>query len=427
MSGPANRLTRLVTALVPAGALARRLTAASLIASVGFGLYGSGSLLYFTRVAGLSLTQVGLGLSIAGAAGFAMSIPAGWAADRLGPRKVTVAMCCLQAAVLAVMLLSHGPAAFFVLICLLGIAEQAGNVARGALIARVVDKADRVRTMAAVRSTFNVGITLGALLAGIAFAVDTEVAYASLLVGTGVAAVLAAVVYRWVPEAPAAAAPRTRRLSLFADVPYTVVALFCGVVSISDTALAIGIPLWTVNFTAAPRPLAAWAIAVNTVLVVVLQVWASRGADSPARCGRLLIRALGAMTVACALLAATRHASAVVAGIVLIAGVVVLTFGELWMSAAGWGLRYGLAPDDRQGAYGGLFSLGSALRAMLGPAVLTALLQGMQAVGWLVLGGAFAIAAVTAGPLTRHAIVTRPRFGVVLEPASKGVVSGGAD
>ncbi len=404
-------MSGLVSRLLPAPGPTRFLAASSLVGSAGYGLYAAGSLLYFTRAVGLSIGQVGLGLSVAGVLAFAASVPVGRLADRLGPRTLTIGVSLLQVVLLICALFVTDLAEFLPLICLLGIAEQAGTVARGALVAAVVPQSDRVRTTAYLRSVFNVGVTAGTLLAGVAFAIDTPAAYAALLVGNAVTALLVGLTCLGLPAArPGPAGARRHRFAALTDLPYTALALFCGFGTVSDTVLVVGIPLWTAGYTDAPRPLAAWLIAVNTGMVIALQVRASRGADTPVRAGRVLTRAMWAVAVACGLLALSRQPSAAWSALVLAAGVVVLSVGELWLAAASWGLRYGLAPEHGQGEYGGVFSLGGSLRAMVGPALVTVLMQQLVSAGWLVLAAAFVVAALAARPLVGWAVRTRDRW-----------------
>ena len=56
----------LLTRVLPTTALARALSAQSILYAVGEGAFLTGSAVFFTRVVGLSAAQVGLGLTIAG-------------------------------------------------------------------------------------------------------------------------------------------------------------------------------------------------------------------------------------------------------------------------------------------------------------------------------------------------------------------------
>ncbi|MCW3842064.1 hypothetical protein ONA70_18355 [Micromonospora yasonensis] len=74
--------------LLPVAGPARTLALAQLANSIGDGAFLVTSALYFTQVVGLSPGQVGLGLSLAWAAGLLAGVPAGHAADRRDARTV---------------------------------------------------------------------------------------------------------------------------------------------------------------------------------------------------------------------------------------------------------------------------------------------------------------------------------------------------
>ncbi|NEB80761.1 MFS transporter, partial [Streptomyces sp. SID14478] len=67
---------------MPKPSRVRALFAAQLANSVGDGAYYVTSALYFTRVVGLSATQIGLALTLAWAIGAVAGVPLGALADR---------------------------------------------------------------------------------------------------------------------------------------------------------------------------------------------------------------------------------------------------------------------------------------------------------------------------------------------------------
>lgn len=75
----------------------RRLIAATLVNTLGNGVYAAVGALYLTRAAGLSVGQVGVGLTVAGLVGLVTSTPLGVVADRLGPNRAYVGFLILQA------------------------------------------------------------------------------------------------------------------------------------------------------------------------------------------------------------------------------------------------------------------------------------------------------------------------------------------
>src|SRR4051794_29238525 len=73
--------------LRPPSALAGRLAAQSLLFALGEGAFMTGSAVFFTQIVGLTAAQVGLGLTIAGAASFVAAWPMGRLVDRFGPKR----------------------------------------------------------------------------------------------------------------------------------------------------------------------------------------------------------------------------------------------------------------------------------------------------------------------------------------------------
>jgi dipeptide/tripeptide permease len=172
--------------------------------------------------------------------------------------------------------------------------------------------------------------------------------------------------------------------------------------------LTLALPLWLVGHTDAPRWLFSPLVLCNTLLVVALQVRASRGSET-VRGGALAVRrASFALAAACALYAAAAAGGTVAAAAVLAIAVVVHTAGELWQSAGGFGLSYGLAPDHAQGQYQGVFALGMNGSQALGPVILTTVCLGAGTPGWLGLGAVFAAAGLAMPVAARRALARRP-------------------
>ena len=86
------------------------------------------------------------------------------------------------------------------------------------------------------------------------------------------------------------------------------------------------------------------------------------------------------------------------AAALLVAAVAVMTFGELYQSAGGWGLSFALAPEHSRAEYFAAFSLGTSVQYIAGPALVTLGVVDHGTAGWLVLAVAFLAAGVLARP-----------------------------
>ena len=154
--------------LLPPTPLARRLSAQSMLYAIGDGAFFTGSAVFFTQIVGISAAQVGLGLSAALATSFVLAVPLGKLADRFGPKQTWAVAGFAGAGLFAVWPFVHGFAAFLAVAIALESVATAGRAARGAYAIDAFDREERVRSMAYMRASLNIGFTLGALIGGVA-------------------------------------------------------------------------------------------------------------------------------------------------------------------------------------------------------------------------------------------------------------------
>ncbi len=68
-----------------------------MLSAFGDGVFLTGSAVFFTQIVGLSAAQVGLGLTIAGVATFALAVPLGKLSDTYGAKRVWALASLLEA------------------------------------------------------------------------------------------------------------------------------------------------------------------------------------------------------------------------------------------------------------------------------------------------------------------------------------------
>jgi MFS family permease len=144
--------------LLPEPGTIRTLATATLINTIGSGLWLTSSALFLTRSVGLSIAQTGLALTLVALVNLVCSTPVGYLADRLGPRGVAIggatALGLLELGLLKVRSL----AGFLLVAAPMAVFDAAQRAARGALIGGAVPPDRRVYTRAYLRSVTNVGI-----------------------------------------------------------------------------------------------------------------------------------------------------------------------------------------------------------------------------------------------------------------------------
>jgi len=122
----------------------RVLALAQFTNSVGDGAFYACSALFFTRVVGLSATEVGLALTIGWATGMLAGVPLGMVADRFGARRTAVALALVTAVALSGFLVIRSFPLFATVVCLYAAAQGGLASARQALLADLVPPDERV-------------------------------------------------------------------------------------------------------------------------------------------------------------------------------------------------------------------------------------------------------------------------------------------
>jgi MFS transporter len=390
------------TGILPPPGPARRLALAHLADAAGNGLFLSGSAVYFTRVTGLSTTEVGLGLSAAGLAGAVGGVVLGRIADRRCPRTTLLVLLVAQALAFALYPAVHSPVAFLAVVVPLGFAEAGCGPVFGALVAHLAGPADRVVTRGRLRVLFNIGFAAGAGLAGVALAGPGRLV-AAIPAGNGASFLLAAALVTGIPRVAARTAACSAKRRALRDVAFLRIVALSGVLALHASTLLVALPLWTVTRTAAPRWIVPVLLLGNAGLVIAFQVRVTRRVSAVADAARAARMAAAAFTGGCALAALAGAAGRVGAVACLVGAVALLTGAEMAQSASGWALSYGLSPDDAHGEYQGVFALHMTAQMVVGPALLTGVAVAHGMAGWLVTAGLVTVAGGLMAPAVRAA------------------------
>jgi MFS family permease len=401
----------LVARIIPADRFGRLLVAASLADAVGTGLFTTGSVIFFVRWVHLTAQQVGLGLTLAGIVGSAALVPIGILADRFGARRLLVLLHLWRAAGYCVYIFIGNFAAFVIVVSLMAIADRAAPPVMQAIIAGTLPSTQRVRTSAHLRATKNVGFTLGTALAGLALQLGSRSAFNTLILADAGSFLVTALLVRALP-ARASLPPQGKdreknHATGLPDGRYLALTVLNGVLSLHETILAVGLALWLVGHTRAPQALLSILLALNTVLVVVLQTPFSRYASS-VRDAASTMRVSGLLlAVGCLLVSASGPVPSYVASLLLIGCAVVFTVAEMLQSVGAWELSMALAPEAAQGRYLAVFAFGRSLQFVVGPLLIATVITHAPVVGWGALAMLFVLVGLAAARValagTRHA------------------------
>ncbi|MGV9270928.1 MFS transporter [Kitasatospora sp. NPDC003701] len=421
----------------PGGRDGRIMLLAQFLDRAGTGVWAASSVLYFTFVTRLDAQQVGLLLGVAAVAGIAGSPLAGQLAERLPVRGLLIGCHLLRIGTMGLLLVCDSFAALLPVMALTCLGERAAKTLEMLFATRATG--DRRSTYQALtRSAANAGYALGAGVAAIGLAVGTGDAYRALVLGNALSfAVTAALVWRTreprgggrvtaragAPGVPGAAgaADREPAPSPWRDRGYLRFVLLDIPMSLDDSVLNVGLPLWLVNHTSAPHAFVPAFLVINTVLVVVLQLRVSARAEGPHRAAAAVTLYGAAMAAGCVVVAVGTGGGAWAASAALLVAAMLVTAAELMRSVSSWELAVSLAPERARASYLGVAGMAQSVQKSAGPLLLTGAVMVAGPAGWLTLGAAVAGLSVVQRRFCekRLAAMTAPAGRPVHSPASE--------
>jgi MFS family permease len=391
-------LGTLVRRFRPPSPLAGRLATQSLLFALGEGTFMTGSAVFFTQVVGLSAAQVGLGLTIAGVAGFVAAYPMGRLVDRFGPKRCWAVSAAGQASLFSLWPFIDSFAGYVAMAVTMEVVGSLGGASHGAYTIDVLPADERVMSRAYMYSALNVGFTLGALLGGIALAFESNTILEALPWFTAVVFLVNAAAILRLPNASHDdRTPEERKVKLPGPGPlrnlgWMTSTFFIGVLWTNQVLLNIVIPLWLVEETDAPRVLLAFLFGTNTVMCIFLPMAAARGVKDVDTALRA-IRFSTAFFVASCLITLFTHDTVGWVTIALVwLGHVTVTGAELYLSAASWSFEAELMDPSRRGEYQGAAELSGTLGKVWAPALYTFLAISWGEEGWLVIAAIVVVA-----------------------------------
>ncbi|MFF4804428.1 MFS transporter [Streptomyces sp. NPDC001351] len=380
--------------LQPPDLVTRRLAWVTLVNTVGNGLLVSTIALYLVRFVGLSAGDVALGASVSSLSGLVASVLIGRLADRRDPRMLLIALTALQGLGTATYLFVQSLSGYLATSAVVGACAFSSVAVRNTLVGRILSPTERVGSLAYLRAVTNAGMGAGSCLTLIAVSFGTLRAF-QLTIAVDVLTFAAAVLLL-TQIAPVGRSgkihDRGERGSInFSNLRFLLFAIYAGALYVHSGLMDTGIALWVTLRTTAPDSTIGITLAMESILVVLLQVRMSRGITTNRQAGLACLYAAFLLVLACALFALSAALSDWLAGAVVILGGVAHVGGEILLAAGTWTLSFSLAPRSMVGRYQGIFTGSQASARMFAPLLITVTAINLGAVGWAVLAAWFAV------------------------------------
>jgi predicted MFS family arabinose efflux permease len=332
--------------------------------------------LYLTQRRGFSDPQVGFTIALYGVGNAIGSHLGGWLADRLGRR--TTMLLGLSSGAIAMVALGLAESRPIVALCTfaLGLVGDSHRPAMQAMVADLVPPADRARAYGLVYWVLNLGFAFAAMLAG--FLVTFS--YLALFLGDALGTLAyAAVVFAFLRETrPQIATTRRGFDALLVPVRDRVFLVFW-FLSVTTSSIfmqcMVTLPLAMKHDGLSPAAFGR-ALAVNGILIVFVQPWAS---PSLARLRPSTALAFGTALMGLGFgLTALAHSA-----LQYTLTVVVWTLGEIGVVPIAATVVAALAPPAFRGTYQGAYSIAWAISWIVGPIVGTQALASFGRRFWL--------------------------------------------
>jgi MFS family permease len=379
---------------------ARPFAFALAIDAFGSGLFLPFSLLYFNQVGGLSLTQAGLGLSIAMLMAVPAPLLAGVLIDRSSPKRIMLLTNTARVAGFLGFLFVHDLWALIAVALLVAVSDRLFWVAHPALVAELAGSGGRDRWFGLTTALRCAGLGAGGLLAGLVVSDLGTFGYQTLAIANAFSYALAALLISrlHIPShgetSVAASVSRPGGLeAVLAD------RAFCGVVAINlmfgvaRTVILVGLPVFTVQVLEAPAWLAGALYATYTAMIAFGQTSMVRQLEGHRRTRALMLAAvLWAMSFL--LLAVASSLPTVVLAGFLFGVTGLYTVAVMLHAGVIDALVVEAAPDRLRARYVGVYHLSWAVANALAPGLFAFLLAWQPILPWVALTLLLLLAAV---------------------------------
>ncbi|MDZ5441168.1 MFS transporter [Micromonospora sp. 4G57] len=407
---------------LPARPEARRILLGTLLSAIGRGLTLPFLFIYLTDVRGLTDTRAGLVIGWFGAVTLALSPVGGTLIDRFGARRVVLPCLLVEAVGTGSLALVDSAASAFAVATLIAVGGSALWSGQTTILASLTDDGERQRVFGLQFALLNLGIGVGGLISGAVVDTARPVTFQAIYLLDALSYLMPGLILLTLPHVGRrlAAAPTAGDrpstggyLTVLRDRPFRRLVIFGLVLTTCGYAqIEVGFTAYSVRVAEVTPRVVAWALAGNTVMIVLSQLLVIRRMEGRSRTGALA--AVGAVFAAAWLVLGAagviRTGSALVAALGVVACAAIFGFGETMLSPVMPALTNALATDELRGRYNAMSSMIFGVSGIIGPVTAGPLIGAADGRIWVIV--------VVGGCLTASVLALSLRR--LLTPAQDG-------
>lgn len=396
----------------------------TLLSAIGRGLTLPFLFIYLTDVRGLTDARAGLVIGWFGAVTLALSPVGGTLIDRFGARRVVLPALFIEAVGTASLALVDSTASAFAVATIMAIGGSAIWSGQATILASLTDGGERQRVFGLQFALLNLGIGVGGLTSGALVDVTRPGTFQLIYLLDALSYLAPAVILLSMPgvgrrlgaaATPGATVSSGGYLTVLRDRPFRRLVIFGLVLTTCGYAqIEVGFTAFAVRVAEVTPRVVAWALAGNTVMIVLSQLLVIRRLEGRSRSGALA--AVGAVFALAWLVLGGGSLvgdGAVVAAFCVVACATIFGFGETMLSPVMPALTNALATDELRGRYNASSSIIFGISGVIGPVTAGPLIGAGGGTYWVLL--------VIAGCLTASLLALSLRS--LLTPEQDGQVA----
>ncbi|MEU3453116.1 MFS transporter [Micromonospora sp. NPDC006766] len=389
---------------LPARPEARRILLGTLLSAIGRGLTLPFLFIYLTNVRGLTDNQAGLVIGWFGAVTLALSPLGGTLIDRFGARRVVLPCLVVEAVGTGSLALVDSLGMAFAVSTLIAVGGSALWSGQTTILASLTGDGERQRVFGLQFALLNLGIGVGGLISGAVVDIARPVTFQAIYLLDALSYLTPALILLTLPhvghrltQASAAGTGKSAGgyLAVLRDRPFRRLVIFGLVLTTCGYAqIEVGFAAYSVRVVEVTPRVVAWALAANTVMIVLSQLLMIRRME-----GRSRTRALAAVGAVFAtawlvlgMAGLVGTGNALVAAFGVVACSAIFGFGETMLSPVMPALTNALATDELRGRYNAMSSMIFGISGIIGPVTAGPLLGAAHGRLWVafVVGGCLA-------------------------------------
>lgn len=386
---------------------ARRLLIGTLLSAIGRGLTLPFLFIYLTDVRGLTDTRAGLVIGWYGAVTLALSPLGGTLIDRFGARRVVLPCLLIEAVGTGSLALIDSSASAFAVMTVIAVGSSAIWSGQNTILASLTDDGERQRVFGLNFALLNLGIGIGGMTSGAIVDTARPGTFQTIYLLDALSYLTPALILLTLPgvghrlgAGRAADRPSTGGyLTVLRDRPFRRLVIFGLILTTCGYAqIEVGFAAYAVRVAEVSPRVVAWALAANTVMIVLAQLLVIRRIEGRSRTAALAV--VGAVFAAAWLVLGVgglvSTEGAVLAALCVVACSAIFGFGETMLSPVMPALTNALATDELRGRYNAMSSMIFGISGVIGPVTAGPLLAAADGRVWVatVVGGCLAASLV---------------------------------